>query len=86
MRARRSASACDFAATASFFEAVRPQVGPIGPRPGATKGNQVFKFSSDGKLADDDREAGGATRIPLAFNDTMLERYSWRIHRAPGRG
>jgi len=24
--------------------------GPIGPRPGATKGNQVFKFSKDGKL------------------------------------
>ena len=24
--------------------------GPIGPRPGATKGNQVFKFSPDGKL------------------------------------
>ena len=27
-----------------------PQVGPIGPRPGATKGNQVFEFSKDGKL------------------------------------
>src|SRR3954467_5873825 len=24
--------------------------GPIGPRPGATHGNQVFKFSPDGKL------------------------------------
>ncbi|HEY7290119.1 MAG TPA: peptidyl-alpha-hydroxyglycine alpha-amidating lyase family protein [Vicinamibacterales bacterium] len=24
--------------------------GPVGPRPGATKGNQVFKFSPDGKL------------------------------------
>src|SRR5437667_4292690 len=24
--------------------------GPIGPRPGATKGNQVYKFSPDGKL------------------------------------
>ncbi len=27
-----------------------PTSGPIGPRPGATKGNQVFKFSPDGKL------------------------------------
>jgi len=34
--------------------------GPIGPRPGATIGNQVFKFSPDGKLLLTLGKAGGA--------------------------
>ncbi len=34
--------------------------GPIGPRPGATFGNQVFKFSPDGKLLLTLGKAGGA--------------------------
>src|SRR3954470_17900883 len=34
--------------------------GPIGPRPGATKGNQVFKFSPDGKLLLTLGKPGGA--------------------------
>jgi DNA-binding beta-propeller fold protein YncE len=34
--------------------------GPIGPRPGATAGNQVFKFSPDGKLLLTLGKAGGA--------------------------
>jgi len=34
--------------------------GPIGPRPGATKGNQVYKFSPDGKLLLTLGKEGGA--------------------------
>ena len=34
--------------------------GPIGPRPGATAGNQVFKFSPEGKLLLTLGKAGGA--------------------------
>ena len=34
--------------------------GPIGPRPGATSGNQVYKFSPDGKLLLTLGKAGGA--------------------------
>jgi sugar lactone lactonase YvrE len=34
--------------------------GPIGPRPGATHGNQVFKFSPDGKVLLTLGKAGGA--------------------------
>src|SRR3954471_1247361 len=34
--------------------------GPIGPRPGATKGNQVFKFSPDGKVLLTLGKPGGA--------------------------
>jgi DNA-binding beta-propeller fold protein YncE len=35
--------------------------GPAGPRPGATAGNQVFKFSPDGKLLLTLGKAGGAS-------------------------
>src|SRR5205085_6395869 len=34
--------------------------GPIGPRPGATKGNQVFKFSPDGNVLLTLGKPGGA--------------------------
>src|SRR3989454_4475198 len=34
--------------------------GPIGPRPGATKGNQVYKFSPEGKLLMTLGKPGGA--------------------------
>jgi streptogramin lyase len=37
-----------------------PASGPIGPRPGATKGNQVFKFSPDGKVLLTLGKPGGA--------------------------
>jgi sugar lactone lactonase YvrE len=36
--------------TAARGAAPAAPTGPIGPPPGATKGNQVFKFSKDGKL------------------------------------
>jgi DNA-binding beta-propeller fold protein YncE len=44
-----------------------PQVGPIGPRPGATKGNQVFKFSGDGKLLMTIGKPGGATEPECCY-------------------
>jgi DNA-binding beta-propeller fold protein YncE len=44
-----------------------PQVGPIGPRPGATKGNQVFKFSSDGKLLMTIGKPGGAAEPECCY-------------------
>src|SRR3954469_22163737 len=37
-----------------------PPTGPIGPRPGATHGNQVFKFSPDGKVLLTLGKPGGA--------------------------
>lgn len=43
------------------------QVGPIGPRPGATKGNQVFKFSSEGKLLMTIGKPGGAVEPECCY-------------------
>ena len=37
-----------------------PTPGPIGPRPGATKGSQVYKFSPDGKILMTLGKPGGA--------------------------
>jgi DNA-binding beta-propeller fold protein YncE len=51
-----------------------PQVGPIGPRPGATKGNQVFKFSSEGKLLMTIGKPGGAAEPECCYapNDVIV--------------
>ncbi len=51
-----------------------PQVGPIGPRPGATKGNQVFKFSKDGKLLMTLGKPGGAAEPDYFYqpNDVIV--------------
>jgi NHL repeat-containing protein len=48
--------------------------GPIGPRPGATKGNQVFKFSSDGKLLMTLGKPGGAAEPDYFYqpNDVVV--------------
>lgn len=48
--------------------------GPIGPRPGATKGNQVFKFSSDGKLLMTIGKPGGAAEPECCYapNDVIV--------------
>ena len=48
--------------------------GPIGPRPGATKGNQVFKFSSDGKLLMTLGKPGGAAEPDYFYqpNDVIV--------------
>jgi DNA-binding beta-propeller fold protein YncE len=51
-----------------------PPVGSIGPRPGATKGNQVFKFSSDGKLLMTIGKPGGAAEPECCYapNDVIV--------------
>jgi DNA-binding beta-propeller fold protein YncE len=51
-----------------------PPTGPIGPRPGATKGNQVFKFSSDGKLLMTIGKPGGAAEPECCYapNDVIV--------------
>jgi len=51
-----------------------PPVGPIGPRPGATKGNQVFKFSPDGKLLMTLGKPGGAAEPDYFYqpNDVIV--------------
>src|SRR6267378_238902 len=48
--------------------------GPIGPRPGATKGNQVYKFSPDGKLLMTLGKAGGAAEPDYFYqpNDVLV--------------
>jgi sugar lactone lactonase YvrE len=48
--------------------------GPIGPRPGATKGNQVFKFSKDGKLLMTLGTPGGAAEPGYFYqpNDVIV--------------
>jgi outer membrane protein assembly factor BamB len=61
---QRGASAGGGRAEAAGAEAGRGRSaapsGPIGPRPGATKGNQVFKFSPDGKVLLTLGKPGGA--------------------------
>jgi len=51
-----------------------PQAGPVGPRPGATKGNQVFKFSSEGKLLMTIGKPGGAAEPECCYapNDVIV--------------
>ena len=51
-----------------------PPSGPIGPRPGATKGNQVFKFSPDGKLLLTLGKPGGAAAPDYFYqpNDVIV--------------
>jgi hypothetical protein len=48
--------------------------GPIGPRPGATNGNQVFKFSPDGKLLMTLGKPGGAAEPDYFYqpNDVIV--------------
>ena len=48
--------------------------GPAGPRPGATKGNQVFKFSPDGKLLMTLGKPGGAAEPDYFYqpNDVLV--------------
>ena len=48
--------------------------GPIGPRPGATKGNQVYKFSPDGKLLMTLGKPGGAAEPDYFYapNDVIV--------------
>jgi streptogramin lyase len=48
--------------------------GPIGPRPGATKGNQVYKFSPDGKLLLTLGKPGGAAAPDYFYqpNDVLV--------------
>jgi sugar lactone lactonase YvrE len=51
-----------------------PTTGPIGPRPGATKGNQVYKFSPDGKLLMTLGKPGGAAEPDYFYqpNDVVV--------------
>jgi DNA-binding beta-propeller fold protein YncE len=51
-----------------------PPTGPIGPREGATKGNQVYKFSPDGKLLMTIGKAGGAAAPDCCYqpNDVLV--------------
>jgi DNA-binding beta-propeller fold protein YncE len=51
-----------------------PPVGPIGPAAGSTKGHQVFKFSSDGKLLLTIGKAGGAAEPECCYapNDVIV--------------
>ena len=48
--------------------------GPAGPRPGATKGNQVFKFSPDGKLLLTLGKPGGSAEPDYFYqpNDVLV--------------
>lgn len=51
-----------------------PAAGPIGPRPGSTKGHQVYKFSPDGKLLMTLGKAGGAAEPDFFYapNDVIV--------------
>jgi streptogramin lyase len=51
-----------------------PPTGPIGPREGATKGNQVYKFSPDGKLLLTIGKPGGAAAPDCCYqpNDVLV--------------
>ncbi len=54
--------------------ATAPPTGPIGPRQGATKGNQVYKFSPDGKLLLTLGKPGGAAAPDYFYqpNDVLV--------------
>jgi DNA-binding beta-propeller fold protein YncE len=47
-----------------------PAAGPIGPRPGSTKGHQVYKFSPDGKLLMTLGKPGGAAEPDFFYAPT----------------
>ncbi len=51
-----------------------PPSGPIGPRPGATRGHQVYKFSPDGKLLMTLGKKGGAAEPDYFYapNDVVV--------------
>ena len=51
-----------------------PPTGPVGPRPGATKGNQVYKFSPDGKLLMTlgDKGGGASPKFFYQPNDVIV--------------
>src|SRR5256886_4820389 len=49
-----------------------PPAGPIGPRPGATFGNQVFKFSPDGKVLLTLGKPGGAAAPDYFYQPNHL--------------
>jgi streptogramin lyase len=59
---------------AGAAEARGRATGPIGPRPGATKGNQVYKFSPDGKLLMTLGKPGGAAEPDYFYqpNDVLV--------------
>jgi hypothetical protein len=50
--------------------------GPVGPRPGSTKGHQVYKFSPDGKLLLTLGKSGGAAEPDYFYqpNDVVVAR------------
>jgi sugar lactone lactonase YvrE len=61
--------------------------GPIGPPPGATKGNQVFKFSPDGKLLMRLGKVGGAAAPDFFYQpNAILIAPSGDIFIAEGHG
>ena len=56
------------------------RAGPIGPRPGATKGNQVFKFSPDGKVLLTLGKPGGARGARLLLSAERRRHGAQRRH------
>ncbi|HYR92526.1 MAG TPA: peptidyl-alpha-hydroxyglycine alpha-amidating lyase family protein [Terriglobia bacterium] len=61
--------------------------GPVGPRPGATKGNQVFKFSPDGKLLMTLGKPGGAAEPEFFYQpDDVLVAPNGDIFVSEGHG
>jgi streptogramin lyase len=61
--------------------------GPIGPRPGATKGNQVYKFSPDGKLLMTLGKPGGAAEPDYFYQpDDVLVAPNGDIFVSEGHG
>ena len=61
--------------------------GPAGPRPGATKGNQVFKFSPDGKLLMTLGKPGGAAEPEFFYQpDDVLVAPNGDIFVSEGHG
>ena len=78
----------DNAPQAARGEAAAPRgAGPIGPRPGATKGNQVYKFSPDGKLLMTLGKAGGAAEPDYFYQpDDVLVAPNGDIFVSEGHG
>src|SRR6266705_2330701 len=81
----------DNAAQAARGEAAAPRGassgGPIGPRPGATKGNQVYKFSPDGKLLMTLGKSGGAAEPDYFYQpDDVLVAPNGDIFVSEGHG
>ena len=54
--------------------------GPIGPRAGATKGNQVFKFSPDGKVLLTLGKPGGAAAPDYFYQPNDVRGRAERRH------